>query len=502
MPGRQNKTRVYLTLQQRYDVLRKLEDGCSWSQLANYYNVTDSTIRRIKSNEDQIRKQLQTSEIHDQKKMRTPIFDELDARLHSWFLQRRATGKLITDIQFQQKAKQLNEEFGGPSSFSASRGWVWRFKRRHGIRLLKLHGENIFSNAKGAEEFSLCFLRRLKEENIDLQNVYNMDETGLLWKAVSQESLVHAGEQRFPGSKTKKDRVSVGLCINATGTHKLPLIFINKYEKPRVLKHCQNQLPVIFMAQKNGFMDQKLFAEWLKNHFEPAVKKHQLERGTPGKVLLLLHRCETHTLLPDEQRQDNSFEIVYFPSFTTSILQPMNQGIFDTMKKSYYHRMLKKILELPGGVEEFYKDFDIKDCIDILTETWADISPSTIWKSWEKMLGMDTLEQEARENQENGFFRAPVMTAISTPVNTNVEEMVIQQELESLSTCSETEDISDLDVNEQEGNEKSCSERGPHLDEEKIDKMFKNLLLWSKNQPIFIKIQVQALQDFYQHTRR
>ncbi|XP_054004786.1 jerky protein homolog-like [Hylaeus anthracinus] len=495
MSAKRSKTHVYLTLQQRFDILQKLKDGCSLSQLANDYNVTDLTIRRIKTNAAQIRQQLQISAIvHDQKKSRTPVFDELDARLHSWFLQRRAIGDLITDQQFQKKAKELNKEFGGPSSFSASRGWIWRFKRRHGIRLLKFHRDNTRSYTRAEEEFSRWLLERLKKENIELQNVYHMDDTSLMWKALPQKILARVAETSVTGIKTKKDQITVGFCANAIGTHKLPPVIVNKYGRPRALRHCHDRLPVIFMAQKNGFMDRNVFADWLKNHFRPAVRRQQLERGVNAKVLLLLHNSENRVLPTEEEKQDDNFEIVYFPMNATSILQPMGQGIIETMKKSYRHRLLRKILEFPGGLEEFFKHFDMKNCIDIVNETWTDVTQIDICKSWEKILAYEVTE-EARSDREKDLSTRSTINAIP-------DKPIPQQEIELFSSCTETDDNLDSEVCGDRNPDKTYFERESHLDDVDVNKMFKNLVSWSKRQPVFIEIQVKSLQDFYKYTRR
>ncbi|XP_053986721.1 jerky protein homolog-like [Hylaeus volcanicus] len=504
-----SKSHVFLTLQHRYDILRKLESGISQSELAKEYGVTDVTIRRIKSNAVQIRQQfhirqpIQISDVNDQDKSRLSQFDELNARLHTWFLNRRAIGFIVTDLLLQNRAKELNQELCGSSSFSASKGWLWRFKRRHGIRYFKHHRERTSANAGTAEELSQMFLRRLEEENIKLQNVYNMDETGLLWKAVSQRLLVHAGEKAIPGNKAKKDRVTVGLCVNATGTHKLPPIFINRYEKPRVLKHCRDQLPVIFKSQKNAVMDRNVFADWLKNHFRPAVRKQQFEKGTRGKVLLLLCNSECHALSPEDQTQDDNFEIVFFPANEASYLQPMSQGIIETMKKSYRHRMVKKILECPGGVEEFYKNYDIKDCISVVNEAWIDVKQLDICKSWEKILGdKPIMELEALGDRESSPGASNII-AIPGIVQTIADENIPQQDMEeSFSSSSEADDDLELEASDRRCTEETCLRRELYMDKVEINRMFMNLVLWSKKQPKFIKTLVQSLKSFHEYTQR
>ena len=60
-------------------------------------------------------------------------------------------------------------------------GWLEGFKSRNGIRKRKQHGEAVLVNMEGAEDrmIELCAI----VVPYPLKDVYNMDETGLFWKA-------------------------------------------------------------------------------------------------------------------------------------------------------------------------------------------------------------------------------------------------------------------------------------------------------------------------------
>ena len=88
------------------------------------------------------------------------------------------------------------------------------------------------------------------------------------------KSLVHCGEKRVKNFKKSKDRVTLLGCANASGTCKLPLVFINKSAKPCCFKHMDiNSLPVHYAAQKKSWMDTKIFEEWFHEKFVPHVKQ-------------------------------------------------------------------------------------------------------------------------------------------------------------------------------------------------------------------------------------
>ena len=63
-----------------------------------------------------------------------------------------------------------------------------------------------------------------------LKDVYNMDETGLFWKATLDTTLA---TETLLGTKKQKARVSLVNCSNADGSDKLPLWVIGALAKLR-----------------------------------------------------------------------------------------------------------------------------------------------------------------------------------------------------------------------------------------------------------------------------
>lgn len=242
-----------LTLHQRLKIIQELKDGVPVDILAKEYEVKPLTIRRIKRNEQRLYQRSQMWGDDIQRRLRKPILVDLDARLYAWYMEERMRGRRVTETILQRKATELNREHGGPSSFVASRAWTWRFKVRHNIPSGRVSGD--VANAREADSFTHNLRFQLAEENIPLYNVYNMDEVSLMWKALPQKVCGGATETIAPDSKVQEDRVTVAFCANATGTHKLPALVIYRYGRPMALKHCWDQIPVIFMAQKNSRMD-------------------------------------------------------------------------------------------------------------------------------------------------------------------------------------------------------------------------------------------------------
>ena len=88
----------------------------------------------------------------------------------------------------------MHEEVGGPDNFRASRGWLWRFKLRHGIRNVGIHGGKSEADLDGANKFIGELSQFLLEEDIKIED---MDKTGLMWKAHKENSSTEKGNERI-----------------------------------------------------------------------------------------------------------------------------------------------------------------------------------------------------------------------------------------------------------------------------------------------------------------
>lgn len=140
----------------------------------------------------------------------------------------------------------MKEKLGGSSSFKASTGLLRNFQSRHGIRSLDIQGERLSSNGADADEFKNNFSEFLVNED----DVYNVDEIGLDWRTLLSKSLASKRERSAPGYKVSKERVTIKVCANASGTHRLPLLMIGKSKKPRCFENVKN-LPFRYKAQSN-----------------------------------------------------------------------------------------------------------------------------------------------------------------------------------------------------------------------------------------------------------
>lgn len=112
-------------------------------------------------------------------------------------------------------------------TFKASNGWLEKFKNRHAIVFRALCGESASVDSTTVEEWR----RRLPTliDSYAMDDVYNADETGLFFKLLPDRSMVLSRDS-CKGGKRSKERFTVLLCSNSSGTHKLKPLVIGKDE--------------------------------------------------------------------------------------------------------------------------------------------------------------------------------------------------------------------------------------------------------------------------------
>ena len=147
-----------------------------------------------------------------------------------------------------------------------------------------------------------------------------------------------------------------------------------------------SSLPVHYAAQKNvldGYT--KIFEEWFHRKFVPHVKQFCL---IDYKVLLLLDNAPAHPSTEKLVSADRKVTTLFFPLNTTSILQPMGQGILEALKRRYKKQLLQHLIieDRSSSLSDVLKQLTIKDAVYWCAQAWEEIAPQSLCKSWNKLL--------------------------------------------------------------------------------------------------------------------
>jgi hypothetical protein len=165
------------------------------------------------------------------------------------------------------------------------------------------------------------------------ENVYNMDETGvMLSKLGSVKVLVATDDVRdYRGARVKRKMVTAVECISADGRYLNPMIIwpasthrANWTTFPTPGWH--------YAFSDSGYTDSILSLEWLTRVFDPQTSKRANGKprvlicdgfGTHEKLEILVH-CLT-----------NNIKLCRLPSHTSHKLQPCDIAVFAPLKTAY-----------------------------------------------------------------------------------------------------------------------------------------------------------------------
>ncbi|XP_041512663.1 jerky protein homolog-like [Microtus oregoni] len=410
------RKRVVLTIKDKLDIIKKLEDGGSSKQLAVIYGIGETTVRDIRKNKEKIITYASSSDstslLAKRKSMKPSMYEELDRAMLEWFNQQRAKGNPVSGPICAKRAEFFFYALGMDGDFNPSAGWLTRFKQRHSIREINIRNERLNGDEAAVEDFCNNFRDFIERENLQPEQIYNADETGLFWKCLPSRTAVVKGKCTVPGHSLLEERVTVLCCTNATGLHKLKLCVVGKAKKPRSFKATDTlNLPVSYFSQKGAWMDLSIFRQWFDKIFVPQVREYLRSKGLQEKAVLLLDNSPTH---PNEnvlRSDDGQIFAKYLPPNVASSIQPLNQGVIATMKRNYRAGLLQNNLEEGNDLKSFWKKLTLLDALYEIAMAWNLVKPTTISRAWKQILPAIE-EKESLDFDEEDISGATVATIL------------------------------------------------------------------------------------------
>ncbi|XP_036364351.1 tigger transposable element-derived protein 1-like [Octopus sinensis] len=388
-----------ITLEDKLIMIKRHEKGEKVVAIARSFGMSRTTVSTIVHNKDKILAHIK-SEAPGMKntvinKKRGRIYEEMESLLSLWIVWLNRQRAPICQKIIQEKALSLFEELKKKYphekdvEFKASQGWFMRFKERRSYHSIKEQSESASAVEQAAAEFP-CALKKIIEENGFLpEQIFNVNETGLYWKKLPDRSFISKEEKTIPGYKASKERVTIMLGGNCAGDFKLKPLLVYHAHNPRALKNIPKaSLPVIWMANSKALVTVVVFEDWFFNHFIPAAEKYCKEKRIPFKILLILDNAPGHP--QNIVDFDPNVTVVYLPPNTTSLLQPMDQGIIAIFKRYYMKHTLRQAIaatDLDESItlREFWKRYDIYKAVQNIAAAWNDVQSTAMNGVWKKL---------------------------------------------------------------------------------------------------------------------
>ncbi|XP_049288852.1 tigger transposable element-derived protein 1-like [Anopheles funestus] len=390
-----SRKKCAITMSEKLEMIKLFEKGKSYAAIARQIKRPQSTVRTIIQRKDNLLNFAKGDSMATRK--RNEIIEEMERLLVIW-IEDLLNKRIPLSLQIiQTKAKSLYQDIESSTgitectvnSFKASSGWFNRFKNRTNLKNMKMHGEAGSADEEAAENFPGLLEKIIVEKGFLPEQIINVDETALFWKKMPTKSYVFGNMIPIPGIKLNKERITIMVGSNMTGDLKLKPLAVYHSQKPRAFKHVQVQsLPVVWKSNKKAWVTRSIFNEWFLQNFVPEVEKYCRDKGIPFKILLLVDNAPGHPIELNELHPN--VEVVFLPPRTTSLLQPMDQGVIATLKSYYLRRTFTRILHTieqnpTFNITDAWKNYDILSAIRNISAAWHEVKSSTINECWKKI---------------------------------------------------------------------------------------------------------------------
>jgi hypothetical protein len=389
------KPRLAFSVEKKYDILRMKEKGSSRRVIREkYHNASESILDNIYAGHEVI-KQLfdaKKSSISHSRKRKWLHVTDLERVVHQLYLRCRQNRIQMTAYEIQTKALEINEKLEGPKEFKATYHWIDNFMTRYRITDNDVRHDLAVHSQDTPEKFKTQFNQLLQDGEFALENVYNVVYTVILWKAVPEKTLIYSNAKKGGKQKMLEDHITILLCANATGCHRLPALIIGSHaETLRLYNMNTSAFSTIYRANANAWMSRKIFSEWYRNYFLQAVIKRQLKEGHRQKTLLLLDNTKLMHDLNDLNGKDKFVTVTSIPLYVSPLRQPMNCGVIATFKRRYRRELMQTLATLPLCNTEdvlihMHEKLDMWDCCRIVHTAWGYVDHDILKNAWDSLL--------------------------------------------------------------------------------------------------------------------
>lgn len=379
--------RKCLSVSEKVLVIQEVDKGVKKKDIAEKFGIPQSSLSTILKNRETILKQSKNYDLN-RKKMKTCVYDDIDEAVMKWITVMREKCLPLSGPIIKEKALVFAAALGH-HDFQASNGWMDKFKKRHNIIQKVISGECASVNTADCEFWKQTVLKEILDEYAQ-KDIFNADETGLFFKCLPNRTLTFKNDPCF-GGKHSKQRITVLVAASMLGTEKLKLLVIGKSKSPRCFRGTKS-LEVDYTFNKKAWMTSTIFTEWVTKLDKQMSKQKR-------KIALFVDNCTAHP--HDINSKLDNIKVVFFPPNVTSVLQPMDQGVIQTLKLHYRKRILKKIVSTVEKNESVPDNIvDLRECISELAKVWTNDVRDTTVKNCFSKAGFNSATTESDEEDE------------------------------------------------------------------------------------------------------
>ena len=289
-------------------------------------------------------------------RLREESFANLDQATFKWLLIVRSTDTTVSALIFKTKDMEFAEKIN-VTDFHVS---CYRWKKRYNVSFKTVSGE---ANACTSEmvtpwgETTLPIILSKYKPN----QIYSTDKFVSFYE-VQLNKPFHLKNEKWVGGKHSKLRLT-GLTEANTMEKKLPMLVIVKtffHLQGVCFKHVTH-LFRWYCSQKNSWMDDILFEKCICEIDQQFTKER-------WNIVLLVYNCLAHPTI------DNlvSIGLIILPPNTASRLQPIEQGVFRSLKVHCRALTVRKLIDTIEK-EKPLPEILVFDAMEMFNDAWGKV---------------------------------------------------------------------------------------------------------------------------------
>lgn len=408
----------------------------------------------------------------------------------------------------------------GITNFKPTKGYLKGLKRRAGLIFTKKHGESSSVDTNFVENWSTELKQTI--DGYSPENVYNLDETALFYRLLPSKTYSFSDESSH-GCKKSKNRITAVLMTNADGSDRMCSI-IGKSVNPRAFRGHKS-LPIDYYSQHNSWLNTDIFRKIV-------LKFNNRMKNMNKNVLLFLDNFSAHSV----DLNLSNVKLMFFPANSTSVLQPLDQGIIHSFKAHYRKELIALMIsKLEVGIDFKPNSIDLFICMNLIKQSLNAVTNQTIINCFNKSrfdfsnhnnnteCESQSQELNCSENDYNFWEKLKSLTnidfnsfesyvSIDSQECTEISEDLSDEQIMEIIT-KETNDNT-IDVTDEESDETEETviiSRSQAIDSittlqkyfsQKNDNSFDDILMEMHNHVIkdtFTSLKQQKITDFFSH---
>ena len=380
--------------------IKSVDNGQGLREAARAYNVPVETLRR---------RIVGITSADARPGRDTVLTSEEESKLSQYIIDMCDMGFGISRQDVMRVAFSIVEKSGRRHPFTngmAGRAWFDGFRSRNPNLTMRISQPLSYSRATNANKETVddffaklgAIYARLNLLSKPMQ-IFNVDETGITVVHKPGKVITQVGRKNvWPVTSGEKGKThTVITCVSASGFALPPMMI---YPRKRIAEKLkQGATPeTYFECSDSGWINEELYIKWFKFF---------LAKIPPTRPVLLIEDGHSSHISIDviQLARDNGIHLLCLPAHTTHLLQPLDVGVFKSLKSKFSVACKNYLSSHPGQV------ITTDVLASLLAQSWHEsVTAINIMKGFRKcgIYPLNPGEISDRQLAPSHAFRPPI----------------------------------------------------------------------------------------------